>query len=69
MRTRTGCRWGEEGEAVGVLVELLRMYTIGELTEEALLMSYRGREWLGGLVYGTGNPVFEGEYRKRKGEV
>ena len=44
VRTRAGR--GKEGErgAVGLLVELFRLYGNGDLTEEAPLMSFRGKD-------------------------
>ena len=44
MRTRTGR--GKEGKrgAVGLLVELFRLYGNGDLTEETPLMSFRGKD-------------------------
>ena len=44
VRTRTGRGGEDEGEAVGLLVELFSMYNDGESTGEAPLMSYRGTE-------------------------
>ena len=42
VRTRTGRGGEDEGEAVGLLVELFSMYNDGEWTGEAPLMSCRG---------------------------
>ena len=44
VRTSKACGVGEDGGAVGLLVELISMYCSGELTGEALLMAYRAAE-------------------------
>ena len=47
VRTRSGLGGGEEGGAVGLLVELFKMYKGSALTGEAPLMSYRGTDGWG----------------------
>ena len=44
MRTRTGREKEGERGAVGLLVELFRLYGNGDLTKEAPLVSFRGSD-------------------------
>ena len=44
VRPRTGRGKNGERGAVGLLVELFRLYGNGDLTEEAPLMSFRGKD-------------------------